>query len=135
MDLYNVKQFYCMYCGTLIINEDTNHYTIDINKTYRSIDETRIKEVDAEREIRLKELDHKREKELNKRKSEKRFFIGGIIFIALFVMAMLLYGVKAKSEGKIVLKAMRTDLIGESYLAVESILKDAGFTNIKLIDL
>lgn len=131
----NMKQFYCMYCGTSIINDDTNHYTIDINKTYRTIDEARIKEVDVEREIRLKELEHKQKKELNQKKSDKWWAIGLILFIVFLIITVLLLDKKAKSEGQILLRAGRKDLIGENYLVVESIIKDAGFTNIELIDL
>ena len=142
-----LKQFYCTYCGTQIINEDPNHYTIDINRTYHktidvnntyhTIDEAKIREVDAEKEIKLKKLEFERTDEIskNKIKSNIKDMLIGIAFIAVVLFCFLLYGIKARSEGKISLKVHRKDLIGENYLVVKTIFEDLGFTNIRMIDL
>ena len=56
-------QCFCQYCGTKIMLDDERSYT----KTIHTIDDAKIREVEANREIRLKEMEIQREKDKHKR--------------------------------------------------------------------
>lgn len=76
------KIYYCPYCGAKIYIGDDNK---EIIRTYRKVDEARIKEAEVNKEVRLKELELEkvqleRDDKLNELK-KKVLIALGIVFI------------------------------------------------------
>ena len=75
------EECFCEYCGTKIkINDDTVH-------TYKTVDEAKIREVEAEKEIRLKELEQAEKLRNDKKQLAKILGIAGLI---CFILGMLI---------------------------------------------
>ena len=58
---------YCQYCGTRILIDDNSS-----TRTYRKIDEARIKEAEVDKAIRLKELEIEQMKLQNEERTRNR---------------------------------------------------------------
>lgn len=80
-------QCFCQYCGTKIMLDDERSYT----KTIHTIDDAKIREIEANREIRLREMEILREKEKHKRAGIKVKIIVSII-LGLIGFPCLLIG-------------------------------------------
>lgn len=61
------KICYCQYCGTKILIDDNSS-----TRTYRKIDEARIKEAEVDKAIRLKELEIEQMKLQNEERTRNR---------------------------------------------------------------
>lgn len=61
------KMCYCQYCGTRILIDDNSS-----TRTYRKIDEARIKEAEVDKAIRLKELEIEQMKLQNEERTRNR---------------------------------------------------------------
>ncbi len=123
------RMAFCSYCGGKILIDDGN---INVNHTYKKVDEARIKENERKREIRLKELE-------NDQKDKKRdvkiglLGLGILIFIMFFSIGMGIYYEKSEQpkDNEIVLCFSDNDLIGDNYEQVIRELEDLGFSNIE----
>lgn len=149
-------QIFCSYCGTKVMVTNENEFI------YHHIDETKIRQAEAESAVELKRLEMEERRIAEKQKVRK---IKIIISIILGLVALLSF-VVAYSKGEGVAIGMLSLIIiffmwglgnnkesddgderkvtvpmgiGEyekkSYVAVEAMLKGAGFTNIKCVSL
>jgi len=141
-----LDSFFCMYCGSQIINDDNKHYTIDINQNYRKVDEARLKEAEYNREIKIKKMEQK-ERHNIRNSIEFAVVVFGTIGLLIGILICLTHsiemdekarkeaGVVAESEGKIQVGTSSSSFKGQNYQSVKATLEAAGFTNIECIDL
>lgn len=81
------KMCYCQYCGTRILIDDNSS-----TRTYRKIDEARIKEAEVDKAIRLKELEIEQMKLQNEERTRNRtrkFMM--TMGISSFILAIFLF--------------------------------------------
>ena len=148
------QMFFCEYCGAQVFLDDgvarTEHTeNININNTYKHIDEARVREIELEREIR----NHQLELERKKKDSAKRY-TGIIVAVAVVVFACGFFLIRnavmdsrAKKQQQIETMNQQVEMgmvnighssgyyIDENYKSVKANLEALGFTNIKLVNL
>lgn len=146
------NQMYCSYCGSSIIIANENEHI------YRNIDEAKLKQAEAEKEIKLKKLEiieKQREASANTKKVKIIIsiilgIIGGIITLAgseiglLFLFIILfIWGISSdKSDDddldlgdKAKVPRIVSDLENMNYQELESAFRSAGFVNIRCVAL
>ena len=138
-EIGNRSTFFCPYCGGKIyVDDDVDRVEVNINQTYRKIDEARIRESENKKAIELKRLAHKE----RKHKWETIQVIALLLFVVLNLGALSLMGISYDKEqernieqGKIQVGTFYEDFEGEKYEAVVKELTARGFTNIQIVDL
>lgn len=151
-------QIFCSYCGTKVIVTNENEHI------YRHIDEAEIKKAETERIVELKKVEIE-EKKLDAKQKAKKLkvlislilgaimlvcfgvgFIGdgssGALTVGMVCAISLMFICLIKKEdddtdadGKIKVPSGIDGYEKKSYVAIEAILKGAGFTNIQCIPL
>lgn len=77
-------QCFCQYCGTKIMLDDERSYT----KTIHTIDDAKIREIEANREIRLREMEMEEKKEKRNRLGLVVKIIFSVILVGLTMFGM-----------------------------------------------
>lgn len=149
-EIGNRSTFFCPYCGSKIyVDDEVQRIEINVNHTYRKIDEARIQESraqirksEAKRDIELKQLEFKENQERRKHQENKTTWI---VMIILFLLPMMFLGIMAIdedinekqsiAEGKVQIGTYWKDFQGQNYETVVNELKARGFTNIETYDL
>lgn len=129
---------FCQYCGTKIFIDDEVHRTEHKTEhVYRQVDESRIKEAEAQKDVRIREMELKNEKD----KRDNRFTM---LFIGAMFLMMFFFTISPDSDEKDTQKAVETgmisaggayDYIDKKYTVVEQQFEALGFTNIESMDL
>lgn len=121
------REAVCLSCGGKVLINDGN---INVNHTYKKIDEARIKENERKREIRLKELEN--EQKDKKRNIKVAISVVSILIIILLIsIGMGIQYTKTKQDNQIVLCFSDNDLKGDNYEQVIKELEYLGFINIE----
>ena len=82
---------FCSYCGTKLLIDDENRTTTHkFVRTYR--DESKIRESERKELIRLKELEYEEKQRQREHKTQKWFWIGWAIFMAVCFLALFAIG-------------------------------------------
>ena len=148
------KQIFCSFCGCKIIINNENEYT------YRMIDEAGIKQAEVNRDVQMKKYEIYEKNRVEKEKRNKiKFFISILLGIVMLISFGLGYKLELGTSGLLVsaltlmfmwgnnsdndcetgdnlkIPSGISDYANKNYTAIETILKDAGFTNIKCIPL
>lgn len=146
---------YCSYCGSKVMMKNDNEYV------YRNIDEARIKEAEAEKEIRLKELEFEEKEALRERKMTQYaygvalgvFLIGVImcLFGSLYGALVCMFGfliaeftyIKGMAKKKrryvgpdsVLIDSALSSSMGQYYENVATKFRRAGFVNVTMVPL
>lgn len=119
---------YCGYCGEKLLLDDG---TENINFTYREFDEARIRENERKERIRLKEL----ENQAKDKEREHKTLIGCVV--VWFILMGMLYFMGESSKPKVdevKIPFSSEEYKGDNYEQVVKELKNAGFTDIAVVD-
>lgn len=149
------NQVYCSYCGaSILINNENEH-------VFRHVDEAGIKQAETDRLVELKRLEmEEKQKASNQKVKTLKIVLSialGIIMLAalatgsenasmiglvcgIILMYMWLIGMKTEEEndafdGRAKVPSGILDYEKKSYMAIESLFRAAGFTNIRCVPL
>lgn len=148
-------QMFCSYCGSNIIMTNENEHI------YRHIDEAQIKRAEADRLIQLKKIEFAERKRESAEKVKKIKIVISILLgilgiglllagagmgslVGLIVLEMIMFiwifGDKEKDDDidfgdKIRVPSSVSSYESKNYTAIESLLINAGFTNIRCVPL
>lgn len=142
--------FFCPYCGSRVyVDDEVQRIEVNVNHTYRKIDEARIHESQAQirksevkRDIELKRLEFKEKQERREHQEYKTMWV---ILLTIVLLPLLFLGIMAVgediiekqsiAEGKVQIGTNWEDFQGQNYKTVVNELKARGFTNIETHDL
>lgn len=77
------SMFFCSYCGTKIIATD------EYERTYRIVDEAKVKQAETERIVRLRELDLEEEKTRSNKRNDAVAYAIAILFAAAGIALLI----------------------------------------------
>lgn len=85
----DITHYTCQYCGASVITEG-DHFTYKEEKTYRKVDEARMREADVHKDVRFREIEH----EEKNTKTKITLIIVGIVI----VIGLALFFVKSRKN-------------------------------------
>lgn len=149
------ERMFCSYCGTQIIMTNENEHI------FRHVDEAKIKQAEANQAIQLKKLEIIERKRAAAEKTKKVKIVISIVMGIIGIVLMLAGAGMGGLVGLLVLEGVMfiwimsdsnkddeidfgdkikvpsgiSDYEKKSYIAIESMLRSAGFTDIKCVPL
>ena len=142
--------FFCPYCGSEVyVDDEVQRVEVNINHTYRKIDEARIEESrarqqksEAKKDVELRRLELKEKQAQRDHQEMKTILLFAFLLPVLCLMVMgimaLIENVNEKeciAQGKVQIGTDWGDFEGQNYETVVNELEARGFTNIETFDL
>lgn len=138
-EIGNRSTFFCPYCGSKIyVDDEVQRVEVNVNHTYRKIDEARIQE--SQRKLRKLELEERKSQREHQETKMTLFFALALVvlFVVIAGIAIFVEDVGEKqsiAQGKVQIGISSEDFVGKNYETVVKELEARGFTNIETFDL
>lgn len=135
----NGKILCCEHCGAIFMVDDEIEHkettkNVNVNNTYKKVDEARIKENDTRERIELAKIKERRDEE---REDNKQFWLFMFFLVGLVILTSTFLYFKYDRVGpdEIKMTASASDYKGKNYEEVKRELLNAGYINIEIIPL